>query len=256
MSRTLSVLLVIYVIICGQNGRAQGTTQPAQISTTKQRKPSKQGIRQPASQTSESWRGIRKFGIGPTFGSAGNGVIECYGAETFYNASSRFQIGLVYVQGSYTRKSLETSNEDPSVKGEVYADATTRVAKLHGNIFLGNSFAISIGAGYRLIDWKLGFDAEDSSTTATASAEGTGTSQSLLAHVGIANYWTYDTGIFLGVNWLGYAVPVATGYRWQAQSAGLPPASKEIVNSATETSAIDLSEFRAASSFITVGYQF
>lgn len=234
--------------------RADEATEPAPVVSTKVAKaPLKPAVKKAGRQTSESLRGTRHVGIGASAGSAGNGLTG-YGAETFYNVSPQVQLGLVYMQGEAKLGDVG-GTEEGGIKTRASASAVSRVALLKSNFFLGNSFALTLGAGYRSIDWKIAADVADGTNKSLASAEGAGQSDSILVHAGIANYWTLDSGIFIGANWLGYAAPVASSYKVKTETSNVSPEDKAFIFSASENLAQSLGNLGSLSTYLTVGYQ-
>jgi hypothetical protein len=75
---------------------------------------------------------------------------------------------------------------------------------LHARYFLGNSFNILTGLGYRAADLKLDFQDQ-----LLGRIEGDLKVQSIAIPFFIGNHWTWAGGFTFGFDWIGAWIPVS-----------------------------------------------
>ncbi len=183
-------------------------------------------------------------------GSMGNiaGGISGAGVEGMYRKNSKLEFGFEFHTGSLSL--IDKIDTTSSVKLEA-ADLN---AKYFGGIaryFVGETFAVNGGLGYRQIDSLIRVSSSSSSIQTTSNGN------AFYARVGIGNYWTWNSGFSLGCEWIGAQVPLSSSYSSESQSSGVSSSSMENVRETGE----DLGKTLAKSTIfqalnLKIGYTF
>ena len=118
--------------------------------------------------------------------------------------------------------------------------------------FIGNSFALNLGLGYRQIEASGSAFSLYTADKVTFNF----VAQTILLQSGIANYWTLDSGVFIGVNWIGYAFAASSGYTWDANSSGAFSNNSEQFAQILDSGVKRLSNLSTVTSSASIGYQF
>lgn len=152
---------------------------------------------------SEAARSQRSFGLGGRLG----GILGASGSaiEGYYYLDQANQIGLM-LGGRNASSFADRIDEDAKkgVSGKFY------VANLSGSLlqaqwrhFFGNSFSILVGAGTRAMVSTIEID-DVTDTVSTFDFVGT---------AAIGNMWLWDSGFYMGVDWIGATVPMSSRAR-------------------------------------------
>jgi hypothetical protein len=151
--------------------------------------------------SSEVARGQRMYGVSLRTGFH-VGIFFGLGVDGYYTYRPSLQIGGFYTSG--------TADFTKVVSGDSFttfnkADVKTSMLFVYGRYFLGNTLYASGGFGRRTVD--LEYDIE--STIDDLGIQGTVESSTIAVSAGIGNQWSWDDGIYLGCEWIGYALPLA-----------------------------------------------
>jgi hypothetical protein len=120
-----------------------------------------------------------------------------YGAQIYLARGPSLQIGFLVLTGSEVK-------ETEDVRGKVIFGGSGVSLSIHGRYFLGNSFNILGGLGYRSAALKL--EVEDK---VLGTVEGDLKVQSAIIPIFIGNQWTWKSGFTFGVDWIGAWIPVS-----------------------------------------------
>lgn len=158
---------------------------------------------------SKELRSGRTFSIGF---NGGNFIapVTGVGLEANYFFNSNIKGYFSYSSGTYDGLEL--------VKGEEYTGVSINkfdisASLIEGGIkyFTGNSFYLKGGIGQRNID----FDFETTSTISSVYLNTKIESQSLVIIGGIGNLWSFDSGLYLGGEWLTLHFPIDFQYEFK-----------------------------------------
>ncbi|MGE0174904.1 MAG: hypothetical protein AB7T49_19080 [Oligoflexales bacterium] len=113
----------------------------------------------------------------------------------------------------------ESEAPDPRIEDETTRITKFNVATTHimgsARWFLGNSFFVGGGAGYRAFT----FDAEvESKTTPGSAVQVDVFGQALLVELAVGNLWCFDFGMCIGADWFGATMPVYSSYELNAKA--------------------------------------
>lgn len=198
--------------------------------------------------SSESARARKHFGVALKSGLA-VGLISGSGLDGYMNLNPKLQFGLSYVMGTLDLKSSVTALTGANIDK---LNLNVSLIEAYAKYFVGNSFALIGGLGYRNIN-------SDISVTSTTGSKNTATSKStgtaFVAKIGLGNYWSWKSGFTLGCEWVGYLTPLSSAY--SSDSSGVSTASMASLNN----SANDLSKTFASTSTaqflnLAIGYSF
>ena len=148
---------------------------------------------------SEGVRERSSFQVGANATPLFMGGIGGAGFEAGYILNSDLTLGLNYMTGErnyYTDFDLDY---------DTTASAKASQTSIQANYFLGNSFFFSSGLGYRQV--AISASAEDSTGKASASLD----AASPVVTVGLGNLWTFDSGFYIGADWLRLSTPLGGG---------------------------------------------
>lgn len=120
-----------------------------------------------------------------------------FGAQLQWTPSPSLQLGLLALTGSETTTSSYEG-------GIVTRSGSGSALSLHARYFLGNSFNILTGLGYRTADLKLDFQDK-----LLGRIEGDLKVQSVAIPFFIGNHWTWAGGFTFGFDWIGAWIPVS-----------------------------------------------
>ena len=124
--------------------------------------------------------------------------ILSYGASGAYGVSPDLQVGGLFLMGSKSKDYSETSTIKSSAK------YTGSAFSLYGRYFIGNSFNMFSGLGYRQA--KVTYSIQD---TSGIKLDGTLSIQSVVIPLFLGNAWTWGSGFTLGVDWIGMFLAVS-----------------------------------------------
>lgn len=120
-----------------------------------------------------------------------------FGSQLQWAPIPSLQVGLLGLTGSTTKDSSYDG-------GTVEALGTGLVLALHARYFVGNSFNILTGLGYRSAAIKLNLKDK-----LLGSVDGDLTVQSIAIPFFIGNNWTWSSGFTFGCDWIGAWIPVS-----------------------------------------------
>ena len=131
-----------------------------------------------------------------------HGAVPVSGLELVMPVAPGLQMNYAYVQGRTDLASEVNASVVPYISR---ADFGLSEASVTLRYFLSDTFYAGAGAGYRTFDMKIeGLDWMDETTF-----DGTFKSQALQAKALIGNGWTFANGLYLAVDWIGFAAPLA-----------------------------------------------
>ena len=130
------------------------------------------------------------------------GVVPGSQFHPYYNVMPNLSVGLLYNSGS-----LDFGSEISGTPGAKINSATldASIIMIHARYFVGNSFYVSGGLGQRTI--TADFDIQ--STLIDYGIKSNIEAKSTSFMVAIGNQWQWDSGFSLGVEWIGYIVPLS-----------------------------------------------
>lgn len=161
-----------------------------------------------------------------------------YGVGGFTSISPDFQVGGAVLTGS---------DEVSATEGSIKASATVDGFGFYGYArhFFGNSFAGTIGLGYR--SGEMTYEVRD---TLGFQVNGDIKITSIVVPVYIGNHWAWDSGFSLGVDWIGAQVPLSgsakvstSGNLEQASLRDLNDKMLEVSESLAKTTSLTLCQF-------------
>lgn len=124
-----------------------------------------------------------------------------YGARGVYQLMPDLQLGLTFLTGSEKLKGVSDAGT------AVLTEATISGLALYGEAryFIGNSFSVSSGLGYRTAN--ITYRIEDRSFG--FYIDGKLNISSIVIPLFIGNHWTWDNGFTIGCDWAGVMIPIA-----------------------------------------------
>ncbi len=159
------------------------------------------------------------------------GGINGFGLRAFYNHTEKFQLGLQYLKG---RIDLASRIGDSLGSKIETADLSASLILLHGRFFVGNSFNIFSGIGQRTLNYDLKVSSTFDPSTFVRT---TGQSVANVVGFGIGNQWAWDSGFFIGGDWLAYYLSFGSSNSYSSETGGIPSDSqKKLANDAKDLS--------------------
>jgi hypothetical protein len=154
-------------------------------------------------------RAKKSFGVGASI-TGSTGVGTGLGLNVLYNVNKRLQVGVGLASSTWDATEYMDAAQDEKYKKETASTDntyTTREATYNASVisaearvFLGNSFNISGAVGSRSVQGDL---VVGSDTDASGDRESTYRAQGIVTNIAVANDWTFDNGVTLGVDWAG-----------------------------------------------------
>jgi hypothetical protein len=142
----------------------------------------------------------QRFGLGTQISM--HGGVPVSGVELVMPVAPDLQMNYAFVQGRTDLSSQVNASVVPYISR---ADFGLSEASVTLRYLFSNSFYAGAGAGYRSIDLKIeGLDWIDGTTF-----DGRYKSQAFQAKAMIGNGWTFSNGLYLAVDWIGFAAPFA-----------------------------------------------
>jgi opacity protein-like surface antigen len=159
------------------------------------------------------------FGATPRIGVGIFNLMPGYGLDLFYNRTFRYQVGIQYLQGE---QNFQTAIEDRPLATMDEANLKARTFLILNRYYIGNSFSVYGGAGYRQVEWRVAAVSpfQDSKSSVDGKAS------SFFAGIGVGNGWTWDSGFTLGIDWFGIFWPMGTKLDHSESNRG--PSDKEV----------------------------
>jgi len=138
----------------------------------------------------------KRFGVA---GRAGFivGAVPGAGIDAFYTPNKSWQLGLQFQNGSISLEETEDFVES-------YAKLDATNVLFAARYFIWNSLNVTLMGGLRRLEW----DIKASSMLTNSSIQVTGNVNSTVLGISIGNTWRFDSGFFIGGDWIGYLIPV------------------------------------------------
>ena len=159
----------------------------------------------------------------------------------------------IVLAGGYSTVDLTEGNTTSEFVYNYETTATMIIASGGLHYFLGNSFAMGAGVGYRKIDIFMGFqDTNDE----TLFQEFDATSNSVFAYFDIANMWIFNSGFYIKPTWLGYQASISNS--GESTTSNTLTENEEF-NKASEEVSIglqEIGEINVVYFMLTVGFLF
>lgn len=217
------VLIFVVVLVPFQYTYSQELDEPAIVlakktsKKTTKKKPSEKSKRANASANNSSSRSIRSRKNSTISARAGLliGGFSGAGGEYLYGISEDFQVGVFGAAGTYDLKPLL---DDYQSLGISYDKAETSYSLFYGQAryFVGNSFFVNGGIGQRSFTSTFAIS-DNSGNSLDLSTE----ASSIIAQFGIGNIWSFDFGMVLGCEWIGYTQPLSSSYSSTISAKGV-----------------------------------
>lgn len=147
-------------------------------------------------------RAEKSFGVSFRFGLFVYPVMGP-GFEAYYQLNPRAQVGLAYFRGAEDFKNrLSTTDGTTTEKNEL----SSSLSLIYGRYFVGDSFYVTGSLGQRTV--KIDYSIRSTTQNSTISAENT--SLSTTFNIALGNLWSWENGYTAGIDWVGYAQPLAS----------------------------------------------
>ncbi len=173
-----------------------------------------------------------------------------YGVSLGYTVAKRFELSALMLGG---QEALTASLSLPSGMTTAKATGLTLQGSMNGRLFLGESFSILLGAGYRQlkVDYTLSETGTERAATANHMLE------DAVGIVGVGHHWANKGGLNFGVEWGLLSVPFKTQATAALKTNGLTDDEAAQVDTATSA---DVDKINKAKSFslgvVTIGFRF
>lgn len=192
-------------------------------------------------------RGLKKFGVGL---GLGNFIFPVSGAEIsfHYNVSSQFQVELGSWSGTFDADDLVDAVNTAYLEK---FDVNGRLTQVRARYFPGNSFYVVGGLGKRTIDFDL------AAVSGSARIAEKIKTESTVVSIGIGNIWSFDSGFFIGGEWIALAVPLASSRSTEIKSNTGTTADLQELEKDAQDAADQLGEMTTAGiAMLKLGWQF
>lgn len=201
------------------------------------------------SRSSADNREEMKFGVGLN-GGLFMGILSGGGLNLHYNSTDSLQFEFMLTQGELDAKDW-LNEENYDVLNLDYFDVDASIYQVRAKYFVGNSFYFAGGLGQRQVDFDLA--ATSSAETLKVKTE----SSSTILSLSLGNIWTFDSGFYLGGEWLAVAVPISSSSKSDATHNGLRSSESMELQRDSKEVADDLSKATTAGlAMLMVGWQF
>jgi hypothetical protein len=149
------------------------------------------------------------WGVGARAGYFG-GLLFGEGLEAFRRIGA-WHLGLAGYYGAADLTSALASTDSPALDGFSVEHARLRVAmvQVEGRHAAYGPFDARLGIGYRRATGSVALEAEDGTGRWHADAD----AASVILSAALGTYWTWENGLYLGVDWIGINAPVASSHR-------------------------------------------
>lgn len=189
-------------------------------------------------------------GAGGRLGAVSGGI-GGIGGDLFAMPSSRLQLGGSLQLGS---KDLVDDEEVDTFGVEVKeGNLSAFVALAQARLFVANSFSVVGGGGvrrvalmYRATDWTN--DADEVESEAVYS--------SVVAMLGLGNVWSWESGFYIGADWLNVLIPLHSTKTSSSDSSGDPDSDLRDSQEKAETLAKESGYGVTAQALFTLGAMF
>lgn len=173
-----------------------------------------------------------------------------YGVSLGYTVAKRFELSALMLGG---QEELTSSLSLPSGMTTAKATGLTLQGSMNGRLFLGESFSILLGAGYRQLKVDYTLSETGSERTATANYM----LEDAVGIVGVGHHWAIKGGLNFGVDWGLLSVPYKKQTSVEIKTNGLTDDEAAQVDTATSA---DVGKINKAKSFslgvVTIGFRF
>ncbi len=156
----------------------------------------------PTNSDSSGARSNRKFGVGIRGGNFAGGFYGA-GLEGQFLLNKNFQFAANYYSGSRVVSESEVHANYVLDKLEPRVTLATALSRY----YFGNSFFGGLGIGYRTANDEIGAHGTGSDNI-TISIN----TRTLLIIPSVGNCWTWDSGFYIGADWIGYGFPISSAY--------------------------------------------
>lgn len=184
---------------------------------------------------------------------AGNflGGIFGVGLEAGRLQNHTWQYSVVAMTGSMDLR--DKIEDDPVISLDKFrADGQVVLALVRG--FIGNSFYVSGGLGLRRVSFLMKISDRDSSED---GLDISGEATSAIVQLNVGNAWAWDSGLYLGADWIGYSAPFAKSYRSSVKARGVISDSVDEFSELVEDTAEDLGSLPSSQALVlTAGIMF
>jgi len=183
------------------------------------------------------------------------GTIPGGGLDVYYPASKKLQLGVQYLVGQ--EKFTDDADDALSIDDTITSDATltAQTAMLRARYFLWSSLNLSAGIGQRLVDWEINVVEERDDGLEIHTR---GNVSSTVINLCLGNTWQFDSGFFIGADWVGYQVVIIQGKASSStETNGFPSADAEEMAEDNEQLGKDLGATNAVQlPLLNIGWQF
>lgn len=165
-------------------------------------------------------------------------LVPGVGAEVPFNFGGNLQIVGSYMTGSLNLKPAFESSMTAADKASVAVkefELSGNIAAVQARYFIGNSFYIAGGLGQRQMDVTFHLATSADETNYAKTNVGVA---STVGIIDIGNQWNFDSGVYLGFDWLGYVSPFSSKATTSTETGG----AVTLVMADLQTEAEDLGE--------------
>ncbi len=187
------------------------------------------------------------IGVGLKSGAISGVPVQ--GIEIFYSGLPKLQLGIQYLDGKIDLKNTIAQKEaEVSIdKVEVRAQTVFGIARY----FIGDSFNVYGILGHRSLNWDIKV-----SNGFRSSLQNTGEAKSPTVGVGIGNTWSWDSGFFIGGDWLSYGIPLSKKSSYHTSSQGITTSGMQEVDDEAENAAEKSGNLPHVAMLFSIGWKF
>jgi hypothetical protein len=198
-------------------------------------------------ETSSAIRAKKHFGVEPVFTPLSDFFLQ-FGARVFYQAGSHFQFGTLYLGGSKNLK--DSLSPEPPIKITTLT-FTSMAIWAYARFFIGNSFSVTSGVGYRNATGSLEL-VDDRGNEVFSTFSGT----SIILPVAIGNHWSLSNGLVIGCDWIAGMIPM-TSASSSTTSTNLGSESLRKLSNSFDALGEDISKINSLTlALLSIGYAF
>jgi hypothetical protein len=198
-------------------------------------------------ETSSTIRAKKRFGVEPLFTPLSDFFLQ-FGARAFYQAGSHFQFGALYLGGSKNLK--DSLSPEPPIKITTLT-FTSMAIWAYARFFIGNSFSVTSGVGYRNATGSLEL-VDDRGSEVFSTFSGT----SIILPVAIGNHWSLGNGLVIGCDWITGMIPI-TSASSSTTSTNLGSEPLRKLSDSFDSLGEDISKINSLTlALVSIGYTF
>ncbi len=199
--------------------------------------------------SSAYWRQNKKYSVGAELGIF-LFPISGPGMHLNYSLQKDLSFGIRYISGSFDASGLITENPFTSIDTFTIDGSITEIDV---KWFPGNSFYCRLGLGQR----EISSDIKVSSTLDNTSIETSIKSNATAVSIGLGNIWTFDSGLYLGGEWIALSVPLSSSFSSSASSNSISNDSLRDIIQESEDTAEKLGTITSVGfATLLIGFQF